>query len=428
MRFISVTILSSFIFVTTSFTQNYWTQIAQLPSTVECFANGTGSTLFAGTLGSGVYISNNGGDNWTQLNNGLTDPRVYSIVWGQTGLFAGTDSSGVFRSTDNGNYWIHTSLTTHFKVKALAIGTDSSVYAASFGDGLYKSTNNGANWSHYLLNDSLEALAVHPGGNIFLGCWKPNAMLRSTDRGVTWSIADTEAHAFNTIKISPYNNDVYGITGALITDNLIGDVIVRSTDAGNTWTVPYSFATSSFGMAINSIGHIFVGRYIGAWESADNGANWVIHNSGINTSNGLLLCYCINSGQYILAGQEGGTIYRSIESTIGVRKIGSVVPKEYSLYQNYPNPFNPTTKIEFEIPLSPLNERSTTRLVEGVGGLITLKIYDILGREITVFVNDRLEPGSYEIEWDGSNYPSGIYFYQLTANSFRESRRMVLVK
>ena len=408
-----------------TFTQNYWTQIAQLPSNIECFANGSGSTLFAGTLGSGVYISSNGGDNWSQVNNGLTNLRIYSLVWGPTGLFAGTDTSGVFRSINNGNNWTHTNLTTHFKVKALAIGTDSSVYAAAFGDGLYKSTNNGANWSHSLPNDSAEALAVHPGGNLFLGSWNPNAIFRSTDKGITWTIVDSGAHAFNTIKISPYNNDVFGITGALITDGIIGDIIVRSTDAGGSWTAPYSFATSSYGMVINSLGHIFVGRYIGAWESTDNGLNWQVHNSGINTNNGILLSYCINAGGYILAGQETGTIYRSVQSTIGIKRISSEVLKDFSLSQNYPNPFNPSTKIKFEIPPSPLSER-------GVGGFTKLIIYDLLGHEITTLVNEQLMPGTYEVEWSASTgnriYSSGIYFYRLSVGSFIETRKMILVK
>jgi hypothetical protein len=97
------------------------------------------------------------------------------------------------------------------------------------------------------------------------------------------------------------------------------------------------------------------------------------------------------------------------------------VPQSYALYQNYPNPFNPTTKIKFAIPLSPLSER-------GVGGFVTLKIYDLLGREVTSLVNQQLKPGTYEVEWDATKYSSGVYIYKLTSGNFTESKKMVLVK
>ena len=93
------------------------------------------------------------------------------------------------------------------------------------------------------------------------------------------------------------------------------------------------------------------------------------------------------------------------------------MPDNFSLYQNYPNPFNPSTKIKFSIPL-----------LRGVGGVTNLTIYDVLGREIPVLVNKQLSPGIYEVEWDGSNYPGGVYFYKLLSNEYTETKKMVLIK
>ena len=88
----------------------------------------------------------------------------------------------------------------------------------------------------------------------------------------------------------------------------------------------------------------------------------------------------------------------------------------FYLYQNYPNPFNPTTIIKFDIPLL-------------VGeGVVKLTIYDILGREAATLVNERLQSGIYEIEWDASDYSSGIYFYKIIAGDYSETKRMVLIK
>jgi hypothetical protein len=106
---------------------------------------------------------------------------------------------------------------------------------------------------------------------------------------------------------------------------------------------------------------------------------------------------------------------------IGVNNIGSSVPNSYMLYQNYPNPFNPTTKIKFSIPLS-------RGVSEGRGVLTKLVIYDVLGKEIATLVNEKLNPGTYSVDWDGLNYPSGVYFYKLVTDAYSETKKMVLIK
>ena len=99
--------------------------------------------------------------------------------------------------------------------------------------------------------------------------------------------------------------------------------------------------------------------------------------------------------------------------TTGVNSENSVIPKTYSLSQNYPNPFNPTTKINFDIPKQ---------------GLVTLKIYDILGREIRTLVNDVKSAGKYSVEFNAVELASGVYFYKLTANEFTDIKRMMFIK
>jgi len=88
-------------------------------------------------------------------------------------------------------------------------------------------------------------------------------------------------------------------------------------------------------------------------------------------------------------------------------------PLTFGLAQNYPNPFNPTTKLEFQIA-----RRS----------LVSLKIFDLLGREVATLVDEERSPGSYRVNWDASRFPSGVYFYRLQAGSFMETKRMVLLK
>jgi hypothetical protein len=88
-------------------------------------------------------------------------------------------------------------------------------------------------------------------------------------------------------------------------------------------------------------------------------------------------------------------------------------PADYSLTQNYPNPFNPSTMIKFSL---------------GKTGFTTLKLYDVLGKEVATLVNGELEAGQHEVTFDASSLPSGTYFYTLTSGSFAETRKMMFLK
>jgi hypothetical protein len=98
-----------------------------------------------------------------------------------------------------------------------------------------------------------------------------------------------------------------------------------------------------------------------------------------------------------------------------------ILSNSYALMQNYPNPFNPTTTIKFSIPNSQL---------------VTIKVYDLLGREISTLVNEEKQPGYYEIKFNGTSLPSGVYFYRLQAGDpsfrsgqgFTQTKKLVLMK
>jgi hypothetical protein len=96
-------------------------------------------------------------------------------------------------------------------------------------------------------------------------------------------------------------------------------------------------------------------------------------------------------------------------------------PLTFNLEQNYPNPFNPATTIKYSIPEKVKSQNSKFKNV-------TLKIYDILGREIAVLVNKEQKPGYYEVNWDASNQPSGVYFYRIQAGPYIETKKMILLK
>jgi hypothetical protein len=104
---------------------------------------------------------------------------------------------------------------------------------------------------------------------------------------------------------------------------------------------------------------------------------------------------------------------------------GNTISSEYKLYQNYPNPFNPVTKIKFDIPSNVKREKSNVKREKSN---VKMVIYDVTGREIAVLVNQQMQSGTYEIEWNAADYPSGVYFYKLTADNYSETRKLILLK
>ena len=100
-------------------------------------------------------------------------------------------------------------------------------------------------------------------------------------------------------------------------------------------------------------------------------------------------------------------------STVSIDPVSTIIPDAFSLSQNYPNPFNPTTKISFDIPKQ---------------GFVTLKVYDVLGKEVATLVNDVTKSGSYEVSFDASKFASGVYFYTLQTDGFVQTKRMMLIK
>jgi len=100
-------------------------------------------------------------------------------------------------------------------------------------------------------------------------------------------------------------------------------------------------------------------------------------------------------------------------SFVGLNPVGNEIPKDFSLSQNYPNPFNPSTNISFDIPKA---------------SFVKLTLYNILGTEVKVMTNEYLTAGKYSINADASELPSGTYFYRITAGTFSDTKKMILVK
>lgn len=113
------------------------------------------------------------------------------------------------------------------------------------------------------------------------------------------------------------------------------------------------------------------------------------------------------------------SFYINVTALTTVDDNESNLPTEFNLFQNYPNPFNPTTTIGYSIPYGVGNDNIHS---------VRLKIYDVLGREVAFIVNEKQKPGNYFVQFDGSNFPSGIYYYQIKIGDYINTKKMVLLK
>lgn len=124
-----------------------------------------------------------------------------------------------------------------------------------------------------------------------------------------------------------------------------------------------------------------------------------------------------NSDIYLTGGSGKMRTIKYSQIT-GIISISSKLPIDFKLYQNFPNPFNPTTTIKFDV----------SSVVSCKKSVVRIDVFDVTGKLIANLVNELLSPGSYKVDWDGTNYSSGIYFYRILIEDFTETKKMILLK
>jgi len=196
----------------------------------------------------------------------------------------------------------------------------------------------------------------------------------------------------------------------------VGDfgTILRTTNGGKNWFSQFSGITNDlFGISFTDENNgTAVGQVGTILRTTDGGEHWVSQTSGTLYDLSAVSLTDKNNGTTV-GGY--GTILRTINGGVTFIEDESnfTKPTDFLLSQNYPNPFNPTTSIQYAV-----SNRQ----------FVSLKVYDVLGNEVATLVNEEKPGGSYEIEFNGDGLTSGIYFYQLKAGSFVETKKMVLLK
>jgi hypothetical protein len=228
--------------------------------------------------------------------------------------------------------------------------------------------------------------------------------------GQTWNVGLTNLrfnywtsgtpNAFSFVPESPATNGNINLSNNASYDNMTSTKILNDTAASLNilllyTKVPYTLTAGA--------------HWLGSLRFNVSSSNACFRMSFINQS-------AVFDGSTPLAYNTGWTYTNTdtcLNNTVSVNNITTEIPREFSLSQNYPNPFNPVTMIKFALPKA---------------SFVTLKVYDMLGREVSVLVNGQKPAGQYIVDFDASSLTSGVYFYRLESNDFVEVKRMVVLK
>ncbi len=394
--------LSITFFIFTS-TNAQWKKIPNFPAdTVNCFTVENG-ILYAGTSGYGILKSIDGGYNWQEDNKGLSTPFVTSIYSSGKIILLGTPNNAYYRAKNDSN-WINIGL---YDAEYTFI-SDSIFFAGIGGDissmGVYISKDYGKTWNNTTPYGISGWSFIKFNFKIYAGF---------TEKGV---------YQFD------YENDNWLSKGKLpqiafcfanidskLFAGTLGSGVYTSLDSGNTWDAVNKGLTNQYIWKMNVYGkNLFAGTQKGIFLSTNDGKTWESVNTGLPSID---IRSLIIADTNLIAGTIGSGLWiRPLTEMISLPTkldLSNIFLNHFSLNQNYPNPFNPFTNIGFWIPDF---------------GFVTLKVYDVLGREVAMLVNEEKPAGSYKVKFDGSNLSSGIYFYRLTAGNYTMVKKMVLMR
>lgn len=338
---------------------------------------------------------------------------------------------------------------------------------------LYKTTNGGINWTKKYVSteDSVVAAQVEFVDESYgwiilydLGIGD-RKILKTTDGGNNWFEVSSGVTAGAWLDFVDHNS------GWLITTSPTPPYYIqRTTDGGTNWTTQYTYNGTS--QDSSGFDFVFFTDVNNGWVVGDNGkvlhttnggTSWnFVPNSNVNTNQECKTVFFLNTNTGWIPSKlddnnhtpclqytaDGGSTWTTLTTPFGdplgsnaIFSIHFISPQngwitgdlgriakyngatsvdeeangliDYSLEQNYPNPFNPNTVISYRLPVT---------------GNVILKVYDVLGNKIATLVNEEKPAGTHEVSFTSAELPSGVYFYSMEVNSFREIRKMILLK
>jgi photosystem II stability/assembly factor-like uncharacterized protein len=370
----------------------------------------TGTEMYAvGDSGKCLYSSNNG-NNWN-LRNIPTAMNLYSVAFSGSNVIAVGQNSKVFRSTNSGTNWIIDSTARGSKANhRVQLLNSTTGYISSDSGRIFKTTNSGNNWVLVAATGAYDEWLGMYFTDVNTGyiCTYSGALKKTTDGGVSWTAQNSNT-VYTLTSISFINTNT-GIASGY------GGKVIITTNGGVNWTEKTAaeygyfwdakFANSNTGYAVGSYGVVS--------KSTDGGSTWFQMQDF--TYKNLYSAVFTDGLTGMVCGSDGLITKTTTGGVTFVKNTGYEKPVDYCLHQNYPNPFNPTTKIDFDLPKS---------------SNVKITLFDILGREIMVVLNEFRQSGRHTVEVNGEHLTSGVYFYCLRSDDgaiHSVVRKMVLIK
>ena len=359
-------------------------------------------SLYACTNGNGIFLSTNYGESWTEA--GLQKKAIVKLLVDQGDMYATTGTEGIYYSSNKGVEWtpINKGLLNNY-VSAFTI-KDKVLYAATAYSGFYYSIDKGKNWITVNGGITSSIFDFATADSLIFACVYAGVYV-SSNNGLKWTAVNNGLPNTSFFCLLAKDSCVFAGTAK---------GVYRTTDKGNNWISANNGITSNYiNRLYNHNGNLFAATTSGIFVSSNNGNEW--RKAGPDNFNLRIFSLLVN-GDYLFAGAFNTGIWRYPLSGIftDVKTTDLTKPDNYLLMQNYPNPFNPSTTIQYEL--------------KGAD-YVTLKIYDMLGREVETIVKGYQNAGLHKVEFNAPNLSAGIYVYQLNAGGkFMESKKMMLLK
>ena len=366
---------------------------------------------------SGVILrTTDGGSNWEKQNSGVT--TTLSKVWftsASNGYIAGWNSV-ILKTTNSGDSWVMSNTgidSSDLDLYAIqfanaSVGWATGLYASlnSLSARIFKTTNAGGTWQaqqfigyerFFMSISCIDTQTVWIAGELY-------GTIHTSNGGTTWTNQPTQS----TRSVFFLDDSTGWATG----DGLI---VYRTTNGGTNWNT--SFAGNISPLVDLHFSNNRTGWAVG-WPSdsiaktTDGGITW--KRQFTNQVNSILnSVYFIDDSVGYSVGGNGIILKTTTGGELTNVKTAISLPNSVALYQNYPNPFNPSTTISFHIVH---------------GSFVTLKIFDLLGREIRTLIAEHMNPGSYNRTFDASALPTGAYIYRLESDNYSLTKKLLIIK
>jgi len=410
-----------FLFMSISYTQNLDVlNSGLLDINTSGLAEGLNGELFIGVdyEPGDIYKSTNGGMDWEIIGDSVIWEAEHIVVNSSGDIFAAGNAAGVIRSTNFGQSWDEL---LPFDIRALAIAENDYLYVGVDDSPplhIARSTDNGETWEDIsgIISNPVYSISTS-GSDVFAGT-DDGIVYYSSNFGTSWVQTSLSSNLITVLSIDE-SGDVFAGTW--------GDGVYRSTDLGSSWNKIFDSGGSIASIVTSVQGYLYaaIGRFTNnnsenIFRSSDNGLTWDRIENGFTANSISIMMSATDNSLYITTLDQG--VFKSTNFGDGWFNVGLVTsinnesklfPDEYKLEQNYPNPFNPTTVISYQI----LQQ-----------GFVTLRIFDLLGKEVATLVNEEKPAGVYEVSFNAADLASGVYIYRMKVNDFIESKKMLLLR